>query len=378
MPSFQEKFLATPHPAKLKSVITNDALLSSPVDLVVSKLPHIAKDSLRTLFDTAISAGKEWADIFTGKLSPAKPEPQKLFDAGKYFVTPLTDNHQWFKIARQTINIDKHISDTINAIGDRATKYMLGRKAKNKEIKHSSIVEDGKHVVRLRVLEAYVLAALKEWKSKGISSVKRVELDDALCCSLCLHLNGKEYDIDLLLSKDNPLTFDTHPNCRGHFSPIINNISKLVQAYNKANKEDVTFSTKNLINAPIEYKPWFEQFYSRVDPGFVTEFTDSLDHDYSFANGKLTIKYNALHDEDPREIITKTMASQVPANLVKKTIKDYRSMMALGVVTPPLETSDDNELFTELYQAYMLNQLDDLWEVVWFKTNFDNTKYGKK
>jgi hypothetical protein len=254
---------------------------------------------------------------------------------------------------------------------------MLGER-KGKSIKHSTLVENGKAIARHHVLETYIKSAMVEWQGRGIKYCKRIELDDMKTCAICVHLNTREYEIAELVSLDNPLTRDTHPNCRGALVPIINNISKLVEAFNP---EGMRFDldTKNVVmrNAPIEYKPWLEQFFDRVRAPFEIEFQDDLDHDYSLGRGVLKIRTDALHDEDPREIITEAMALKVPASVIRKTIRDYRNMLSMGIVTPPINTSDDEKLFTELYQGYLLNQLDDAMEVVYFKTFFDKTEWGK-
>ena len=220
---------------------------------------------------------------------------------------------------------------------------------------------------------------MREWESRGVQRVKRVELDDVKTCEICLALNTKEYDIYFLLELSDPLIHDTHPNCRGAFTPIINNISKYTDSFQE---EPIRFNmnTANvtLTNAPIEFKPWFEQFFKRVSVPFPISFEDELDSDYEFRNGELLIHPTALHDEDPREIITEQMARVVPADIQKRTVYDYRKMMELGLVIPPITTTDDSILFVELYQQYLLNQLDDAYEVLYFKTFFDGTEWGKK
>jgi hypothetical protein len=321
-----------------------------PVTAVVNKSTSMARAAIRPLLDMAVVAGREWAQQFLPKL--------------------LKTSKQY------KINIDRHVEDAVRSIGDRATKYLDGKKGRS--IKHSDIVEDGKHIARLKVIETYMKAALSEWASKGIEAVKRIELDDVSTCALCIALNTKEYKLSDLLKLDHPLTSESHLNCRGSYVPIIGSISKIYAAFNK---EPTVFSmdTKSvkLVNAPVEYKPWLQQFFSRVSPGFEIEFTSDLDHDYSFKNGVLKIRYDALHDEDPREIITEQMAKQVPAEIVKKTMRDYRNMESLDIVTPPIEGNDE-DVFQELYQQYLLNQLDDAMEICYFRAYFSGTKYGKR
>lgn len=350
MASYVEKFLQTPHLPEIKSLLKNDGLLAKPVVQIFSNKLHTARPMIFGLLSIAIDAGKKWAE-------------------------------QFLPISKKTsvnikIDISKLIEKTIAEIGDRVTKLLLGDKGKN--IKKSTLTEHGKSIIRKNVVETYMKSALDTWKKRGVDYCKRVELDDLKTCQLCIYLNTKEYEIDYLLSLDNPLTHDTHPNCRGAFVPIINNISKIYKSYNE---EPVTFnmSTKNveLQDAPIEYKPWLEQFFDRVTAPFKIIFSNDIKSDYELKSDKLIINPLALHDEDPREIITEAMAKKVPKNIVKKTIKDYKNMMELGLVIPPLYTNDDEELFKELYQQYLLNQLDDLYEVVYFKTFFDNTPYGK-
>lgn len=357
MSKFVEKFLTTPHHRDIKAIVKTDGSLSRPVGFVLSGKLHFAKPMLEGVFAMAVQAGRDWA---------------------QQFLPNMLKTGQFKNIVRQIKDIDilGAVEKAIREIGDRATKLLLG--PRGSEIRKSTLTDHGKSILRLRVVESYIASALKEWASRGITHVKRVELDDLKTCSLCIHLNTKEYEIDQLLSVDNPLTHDTHKNCRGAFTPIINNISKLVASYNP---EPVTFDmdTANvrLEQAPIEFKPWLTQFFSRVSPEFKIKFVSEHDSDYSLSGKTLTIRYDALHDEDPREIITEAMASTVPGHIQKQTINDYRVMQGLGLVIPPLETSDDAELFKELYQQYLLNQLDDAYEVIYFKTNFDGTRWGK-
>lgn len=351
MASYTEKFLQTPHHPEIKEILKNDGLFNRPVVLVISKQLHLARPMLYGIIGAAVDAGKKWAEQFL-------PSNLKTAQAIK-------------------LDINRHVDKVVREIGDRSTKLLLGPAAS--KVTKSSLTDHGKIIVRQRAVEAYIRSALELWKSKGIEHCKRVELDDVKTCPVCVSLNSKEYDIDKLLATDNPLTHDTHSNCRGAFVPIINDISKVYAAFNP---EPVTFNlnTKNveLVDAPIEYKPWLEQFFKRVTAPFRIIFDAALGPDYKQTKTELRIKPSALHDEDPREIITAAMAQTVPASVVKQTMKDYRNMMTLGLVVPPYHTEDDNELFRELYQQYLLNQLDDLYEVVYFKTFFDGTVYGKR
>ena len=352
MPSFTEKFLQTPHHKDLKSIIRNDGHFTKPVESVLSGSLHLARTAITTVLARAADIGREWARQFL----PGKEKTAQV---------------------RVKLDLSKPVETAIRTIGDRATKLMLG--PAGDKIKKSTIVENGRQILRVQVLGTYVKAALAEWQSHGIKHCKRIELDDVKTCPICIHLNSKEYAIDPLLLLDDPLTHDTHQNCRGAFVPIVNDISKVVASYNK---EPVTFDldTKNVTmrNAPIEYRPWLEQFFKRITAPFEIWFKPDIDHDYSISGGKLLINPQALHDEDPREIITAAMADKVPASVIKKTIKDYKALMELGVVTPPVKTPDEFELFRELYQQYLLNQLDDTMEVLYFKTYFDGMAYGKK
>jgi len=360
VPKFTESFLQTPHHQVVKQMLRDDKHLLLPCRHLVGGSMEKAKVSMRNLMDMAAAAGADWADQF--------------------FPKEWRFRHKRVKTAQllETIIID--ISDMVQkaleAIGDRATKYLIGNQGK--QITKSSVSTAAVPVARAYVLESYIKGALARWKEYGATHCKRIELDDIKTCPVCVALHLKEYLIDDLLKMDNPLTHDTHRYCRGAFTPIINDISKVVEALNDS---PVTFSmnTNNAVieNMPIEYKPWVEQFTRRVKLPFKLSFDKSLPYDYKLVKDTLWVRPDALYDEDPREIIANAMVTLIPPSMVKTTIKDYRNMLKLGLVVPPVDTNDDELLFKELYQQYLMNQLDDAYEVIYFKTYFDGTPWGK-
>ena len=354
MGKFTENFLQTPHHVRVKKLIYSDSLIRKPVASILKGDTDIPRVAIKNMFDIAIGAGKEWAEQFLPPEVKLRKEAQTVFN----------------------IDLSSMIERVIRNIGDRATKLLLG--SKGEQITQSDLATKTMPLVRLEVVESYMKSALQTWANRGIKFCKRVELDDIKTCPVCRAINLKEYSIADLLQLDAPLTHDTHEFCRGAFTPIINNISKLLEHYHP---EPVTFSmdTKNatIDTMPIEFRPWMEQFTRRINIPFKVKFISDLSVDYKKTKDTLLIRPDALWDEDPREIITKFMADEIPSDLRKQTVKDYRDMLKLGLVIPPIDTKDDRELFTKLYQQYLLNQLDDAYEVIYFKTFFDGTLYGK-
>ena len=356
---FTEKFLQTPHHPVIKQMLKEDRHLLLPCRFVIGGDPYKAATSMRNLMTMAAAAGEEWADQFYPKKWRLKRREKTAQTLSTVFV-----------------DISAMVEQALRAIGDRATKYLIG--SPGRKITKSELSTKTTHVARAHVIESYIKSALARWKQYGATHCKRVELDDVKTCPTCLALHLKEYSIDDLLKLPNPLTHDTHEHCRGAFTPIINDISKVIDTLNDS---PVTFSMKN-VNAtiedmPIEYKPWVEQFTRRVKLPFKMKFDKTLPYDYRLVKDTLYIRPDALYDEDPREIIAKTMVDLVPPAVKKQTMKDYRNMMVLGVVIPPIDTANDDHLFAELYQQYLLNQLDDAYEVIYFKTFFDGTIWGK-
>lgn len=358
MPRFAEKFLQTPHHPVMKQMLKEDRHLLLPCRHLVGGSPEKARVSLRNLMTMATDAGAEWADQFF---------PDKSLRKNVKTAQMLN---------RIIVDISSMVEKALRAIGDRATKLLIG--TPGKKITKSDLSTRTTQVARVHVIESYIKGALARWKEYGATHCKRVELDDIKTCPTCIALHLKEYSIDALLQLDNPLTHDTHQHCRGAFTPIINDISKIVD---RLNDTPVTFSTDTatakIEDMPIEYKPWMEQFSRRIKLPFKIKFDSTLPYDYKLVKSTLQIRPDALYDEDPREIITAAMASLVPPSLKKSTIKDYRNMLKLGLVVPPIDTADDDLLFQELYQQYLMNQLDDAYEVIYFKTYFDGTPWGK-
>ena len=83
-------------------------------------------------------------------------------------------------------------------------------------------------IIRTETVNMYNRAGLQEWADAGYTQVIRREINDNRTCAYCRTVDGLTFDINKLLKLDYPLIQDPdtgeyvgHPNCRGHFEPIV-------------------------------------------------------------------------------------------------------------------------------------------------------------
>lgn len=218
----------------------------------------------------------------------------------------------------------------------------------------------------------YVHGAIRKWQEEGIKLVKRIEImHDEKTCPLCRVMNGKTYEIGEVALLDLPLTADTHPHCRGTFIPVMNSITKdpsLEAIVHVVNME--SSNGAKIENVPIEYKPFLTAFLKKVGQiPFDINFDPSATSDYRFTNDLLTINPKTLDDEDPREIISQHKAKKLWPKYKDKFKIEYGALLKLGLVHPRQSATSWEELFEKTYSDYMLNLLDEPYEVMWCQTN---------
>lgn len=156
-------------------------------------------------------------------------------------------------------------------------------------------------IVRTETLNTYARAQLQEWYEQGVRKVERHEIKDMKTCPLCRDtLAGKIYDVEMLLnggyvnngisSAEYPISFDSHPNCRGSFTPIVN--WSVFEDFEKMfldpdamkefqNASDVVTPDSTAENVPIEYQEQVQQALEDFGPDykikFVPEITESVE-----------------------------------------------------------------------------------------------------
>lgn len=326
---------------------------------------HIPKTgTIESILDAAHELGKQWADVFDIRHA-------------SHYLTKWAADHKEYDRQRVSMKVGldrgKIISfkDRYKPGAEDDGGYSIDKKHENTTAYRSGEAANN----------VYTLAAVRKWQTKGIKLVRRIEIQDEKICALCVVKNGVTYDIDELVHEDLPLTFDTHPYCRGSFIPIIGSITK--EKDHQAPDEDHTVTVvsggNSVEDLPIEYKPFMIPFLNRIGKlPFKVKFTDpSEEFDSKQTNQTLYINPKALHDDDPRAIIAKAKAATMWTKMGDKFKEEYGALIKMGLIHPNRSTSDWRDMFTNTYKEYALNQLDEPYEVLWCKSNFADTRLAK-
>lgn len=228
-----------------------------------------------------------------------------------------------------------------------------------------------RHKTNQAANNVYVHGSLRVWKKNNVKYARRIEIQDDKICGLCLVKNGELYEVNELLEKDLPLTFDTHPNCRGAFMPVIGHITKR-DDHKPSDEHVVTLTVGNAVieDLPIEYKPFMLPFIRRIGHiPFKIKFDKSATFDYKMAGKTLTINPRSSDNDDPRETIARCVARKLWPKMEKQFKGEYGVLLKLGLVHPNRSAQTWPELFENTYKEFKLNQLDEPYEVLWCRSN---------
>lgn len=163
-------------------------------------------------------------------------------------------------------------------------------------------------IVRTETINTYARAQLQEWHEQGIKEVERHEVNDLKTCDICRKLMRADHewhvcDVEKLLvggysttsksgrtitSAEYPISWCSHPNCRGSYSPRVNwsvfeeferEFLDLSRKEEFVNASDIVVQDSVAENVPIEYKEQVQQALEDFGPDykirFVPEITES-------------------------------------------------------------------------------------------------------
>jgi hypothetical protein len=160
-------------------------------------------------------------------------------------------------------------------------------------------------IVRTETINTYAKVQLQEWYDQGVREVERFEVNDLRSCDLCrtLALPGSNVFLieDLLndtVTKGYPVTFMSHPNCRGGYRPRIN-LDVFTEFENKVkefqNSQDIEAGDSKAENVPIEYQEQVEKALSDFGPEYGIKFVPEITEDPEWQEDRLaelSVHYN--------------------------------------------------------------------------------------
>jgi len=167
-------------------------------------------------------------------------------------------------------------------------------------------------IVRTETINTHARAQLQEWYDQGVREVERNEVNDIRTCALCRELGqpGNVYEIEKLLngeysstkkngevitSAEYPISYNSHPNCRGSYSPRVNwavfdEFEKMLEQGNEGefqNASDVVAPEATAQNVPIEYQSEVKQALEDFGPDYGIKFVPEITDDPEWQNDRL-------------------------------------------------------------------------------------------
>jgi SPP1 gp7 family putative phage head morphogenesis protein len=146
-------------------------------------------------------------------------------------------------------------------------------------------------IVRTETSNSYAKVQLQEWYDQGVREVERVEINDLKTCPLCKTLcqsGNNVFKIEDLLNDSitggYPVTYISHPNCRGGYRPRINLESfedferELEQEPKEefTNSSDVETADSKAENVPIEYQEQVQHALQDFGPDYGIKFVPEI------------------------------------------------------------------------------------------------------
>lgn len=318
---------------------------------------HELRDELRTSATLAMEAGRRWAAAFI--------PPKAMEKAAGYFDWDLDrDIDAIVKTTREqpSPEINRAVHQAL--LRGHHPNTVVNKLAKTYQI------DRARDIARTVMLNIYAKGALREMARHGYEEAIRKEIDDHKVCATCKSIDGKRYLIDRLVDLADPLTHDTHPRCRGTFIPVIN--PALVKADAKGTVEHTrSFPTANgkiVKNVPNEFTTFLRRFLHKQDLPFHVVFDPSLPVDSRMSEEVLHINPKALTDQDPRELILEAWAHKLWPKYQDRFENEYLLMTKMGLVRPSKTVKTPKDYWLSEFVAYKTNQLEQPFEVLWFKT----------
>jgi len=231
--------------------------------------------------------------------------------------------------------------------------------------------EQGKSVARTVIMNLYAKSALRKWDEDGIMHVKRIEMEDSVTCGLCRLLNGKEYVIKELLRIPNPLTEESHANCRGGFLPMLA-VSTYAPKVRELPNLDINVKGNTAKRVPTELYQLLQSIMLKARLPFDIEFDNKIKEDYIKKGSTLIINPKTLADEDVREVIYSEEAEDKWSDpmVQKRVVDEYMPLVRYGFAKASRSFDSPKELFVNNWIAYRLGQApikDDLWSQSFFQ-----------
>jgi SPP1 gp7 family putative phage head morphogenesis protein len=347
------------HPTLKRAIDDTDKIIDKEVDrLGQSPLPsHFftngIKDKIRPQAFQVTRAGAEWAKFF---IPPGKTAALR-FD--------------W--------NVNDDIDQLVHSLKEVPSPGIKdifhetigrGKGPPIQELEKMYGADRAKTMARTVFLNIYAKASLREADKAGYTDARRMEINDHKVCPVCKALNNKIYPISPLVGVTDPLTRDAHPNCRGLFVPAINSITYQPESESPLeHRRDVVTNGNTITGVPIEFVPWMRNLSQKTQVPFPVVFDVNSPKDYHMKSGTLVINPRTLIDEDPRHIVLETMAVKAWPTYKSKFESEYLLLVKCGLAQPAKTFEDTLELWIDSFVDWKLNQLDDFYEIAWFKAN---------
>ncbi len=232
--------------------------------------------------------------------------------------------------------------------------------------------DKAKAIARTAMLNYYTKVYIQQWAEAGLELTKRVEMHDHKTCPICRSLNGNIFTVDELLLEDNPLTYVTHPNCRGSYSPYMAQLSNVRPLRPKM--RNINIRGNSARNTPPEVAPFLSHIFLREKMPFDIDFSyDKKAPLTSLSGNTLTIGNYHMGDTDVREVVLAEKANMLWKTWEKVFLKEYMPMVYAGIVDPVRNAASPREVFIDSYVAYAMRQFDDVhdkYPIYWFSKNF--------
>lgn len=137
-------------------------------------------------------------------------------------------------------------------------------------------------IIRTETVNTSAAVQLQEWYEQGIREVERWEIDDLRTCTLCRTLarpGSNVFLIEDLLKEQYPVTFCSHPQCRGSYRPRVNwsvfdDFSKRLEGFQNTQDIDVEGSKAEAV--PIEYQEQVEKALTDFGPDYKIKFVPDI------------------------------------------------------------------------------------------------------
>ena len=239
----------------------------------------------------------------------------------------------------------------------------------NKLDAHYKDYAKAKAVARTAMLNYYTFTYLNEWHDHGLHLVKRIEMHDHKTCPICRTLNGNIYNIEEVLREQMPLTFLSHPNCRGSYSPYMAVMSKVVPV--RPVFRDITVGGNKAAGVPPEYVPWVRHVLLRDSFDFNIQCViDRSKPLTEVVDNTLIINIYTIGQRDIRELILAEKAKRLFPKWETLFMKEYFPQLKTGLVHPQRSWSTPRDVFIDGYVSLILRQLDEPFEIYWWSSNF--------